>query len=40
MRVEEGEEPVVFYIKKCRQCHGSFEDEHKFQSFNYPEIYM
>lgn len=38
--LESGEEPIVFYVKKCHHCNGSLEDEVRIQPFMYPEVYM
>ncbi|HOI30386.1 MAG TPA: hypothetical protein PLZ15_11580 [Melioribacteraceae bacterium] len=38
--IDEGEEPVIFYVNKCSHCHGSIEDERRIQPFLYPELYM
>lgn len=40
IKVDEGEEPVVFYVNKCHHCHGSFEDERRLQPFIYPELFI
>ena len=38
--VEEGEEPIVFYVKKCHHCSGSYEEERIIQPFDYRELYI
>lgn len=38
--VYEGEEPIVFYVKKCHHCSGSYEDERRIQPLNFNEIFI
>jgi hypothetical protein len=33
----EGEEPIVFYVRKCTRCTGNEEDEKRLQIFYYPD---
>jgi hypothetical protein len=33
----EGEEPVVFYVRKCTHCTGNEEDEKHLQIFYSPD---
>ncbi len=40
IRVDEGEEPIVFYVNKCHHCSGSFEDERRIQPFYNPELFI
>ena len=40
LTVEEGEEPIVFYVNKCHHCSGSFEEERRIHPLNYQELFI
>lgn len=38
MDLDKGEESIVFYVKKCRHCSGTEEDEKQLNFFSFPDL--
>ena len=38
--LDDGEESIVFYVKKCQHCNGTEEDEKRLQYFFFPDIML
>ena len=38
--LDDGEESIVFYVRKCHRCTGTEEDERKLQFFYFPDLML